>query len=753
MQIPGFQIEREIGRGGMARVYLAVQSKFGRLVALKVVSADFARYDDFRTRFMDESRINAQLTHPNIVQVYDVAVHEDCIYLVMEYLSGGDLNDRLARGMHIQGVLKVIKDMGRALDYAHRKGVIHRDIKPENILFRDDGSAVLTDFGIARLVAGQDALTRTGTVVGTPQYMSPEQAAGRELDGRSDLYSLGVVFYRMLTGDVPFQAETAVAVGIKHLQDPVPRLPAYLSAFQDVIDRALAKKPDLRFQSGAEFAEAVDAIRADVRLPNATIKTEAVTTQEIRAVAASMLTTIRDPRRAERQSRKLRRKQALRGTGVMLLLLTIAAMGGYWVYERPDEAARLLAAVGLSDEPGLQEAWNEARALHQDPNQGLAAVVAGYRRVVDIDTQHRGAREALAGLASQWQDDIAQALSRNDVPTATSKLADARIAFPEDTAFEALSSKLKQQITANELVAEARSQLRGKGLDDSRKVTVATQNLTEALRLAPDHQQARTELERIAAHYTQRALAAVQAGDMEVAITSIDRASTASPTFAGLTQARAQIQQATTTRTAIAQMIEQARNHRANNALVEPAGANAAELYHQVLSIDPGNAIATHGLEELLTQVRVTVRRHLEARHFEQAAATVERAAAVNLDARAVDELRQALATEQSRLASVQRLLNEAQTFIVDGFLTQPERGNAVAALREVQRLDPGNATAEELLKQVAERLAQVAQDAHDVGLDAEAGAYLDLALAIVPDVQEWQRLRSQWSDSAADAR
>ena len=159
IEIPGFRIEKEIGRGGMARVYLAVQRKFGRLVALKVVSSEFTRDSKFKERFIRESRINARLTHPNIVQVYDVGTHEDALYLVMEYVRGGDLNQRLERGMHLTALIRLMKDMCRALDYAHEKGFVHRDIKPENILFREDGGAVLSDFGIARFTDAAPSLT------------------------------------------------------------------------------------------------------------------------------------------------------------------------------------------------------------------------------------------------------------------------------------------------------------------------------------------------------------------------------------------------------------------------------------------------------------------------------------------------------------------------------------------------------------------------------------------------------------------
>ena len=160
LELPGFQIQKEIGRGGMARVYLAVQKKFGRLVALKVVSESFTSDSRFKERFIRESRINARLTHPNIVQVYDVGDHGKWLYLVLEYVRSGDLNQRLDRGMHMLDLVRVIQDICRALDYAHSKGFVHRDIKPENILFREDGSAVLSDFGIARIADSNPTTVR-----------------------------------------------------------------------------------------------------------------------------------------------------------------------------------------------------------------------------------------------------------------------------------------------------------------------------------------------------------------------------------------------------------------------------------------------------------------------------------------------------------------------------------------------------------------------------------------------------------------
>ncbi|MCZ6642910.1 MAG: serine/threonine-protein kinase, partial [Gammaproteobacteria bacterium] len=452
MELPGFRIEREIGRGGMARVHLAVQNKFGRLVALKIVSADYANDTNFRKRFLRESRINAQLTHPNIVQVYDVGAHESLLYLVMEFLRGGDLNQRLDRGMQVAELIDVIKDIGKALDYAHRKGFIHRDIKPENILFREDGSAVLTDFGIARTVSSNPSLTRVGTVVGTPQYMSPEQASGRELDGRSDLYGLGVVFYRMLTGDVPYQANSAVSIGIKHLQEPIPRLPNYLAAFQPMIDRMLAKKPEHRYQTGAELGAALDELRSSAKLANTTIKSRVVTTQEIRAVGSTLLTTARDPVRASRQSRRQRRNRSLRQAVSVGLLLTLIGAGSWVFVQQPQWINQLMAVTGIIEDPMVQVAWNEAQSLHQDPNQSLGSIVAGYRRVLGIEPEHLEARTAIDGLAAQWKDDVMLALEQGNLAAAETKLDESVGAFPEDPTLADLALQLTNHQHADSLL-------------------------------------------------------------------------------------------------------------------------------------------------------------------------------------------------------------------------------------------------------------------------------------------------------------
>ncbi|MFA0811965.1 bifunctional serine/threonine-protein kinase/formylglycine-generating enzyme family protein [Microbulbifer epialgicus] len=263
LQIPGYRIVKKINQGGMSTVYLAIQRSVGRQVALKVMSPVLNADPIFSERFQREANIVGQLSHPNIVGIHDIGRYKSLNYIAMDYMPGGSVSEKLAKGpLEPLDALNVVRQIAMALDHSHSKGYVHRDLKPENILFREDGSAVLGDFGVARAVARTTRMTNSGMVVGTPYYMSPEQARGVAIDGRADLYSLGVVFYEMLTGAVPYQAEEAVAIAIKHLTDPIPRLPARHALYQPLIDRFLAKDPDKRFQRGLGVADAADQLVA-----------------------------------------------------------------------------------------------------------------------------------------------------------------------------------------------------------------------------------------------------------------------------------------------------------------------------------------------------------------------------------------------------------------------------------------------------------------------------------------------------------
>lgn len=258
--ISGYKIVSTLGKGGMATVYLAVQEIFERKVALKVMSKALTADPTFGKRFMREAQIVSNLIHPNIVTVYDVGLNSGAYYLSMEYIDGSDLK-QARNNLSLKQKIQVVKDIAQALNTLGQKGYVHRDIKPENIMIeKATKRAVLMDFGIARASENDVAVTQAGTAIGTPHYMSPEQAKGHDTDPRADLYSLGVVLFYLVAGYIPFEGDSAVAIGIRHITEPVPELPNELKELQWFIDKTMAKDPNDRFQTGAEWANALDTV-------------------------------------------------------------------------------------------------------------------------------------------------------------------------------------------------------------------------------------------------------------------------------------------------------------------------------------------------------------------------------------------------------------------------------------------------------------------------------------------------------------
>lgn len=265
LTIPGYEVFESIGEGGMAEVYLGRHIRLDREVALKVMQSRMAKDPTFGDRFIREARIAAKLNHPSIVQIYDVNRYEGTFFLSMEYVKGGDLSDKLRQQLPAAQLSKVIRELCEALDYAHAQGYIHRDIKPGNILFRENGSLALSDFGIARAIHSDTHMTQTGMVVGTPSYMSPEQAQGKVLTGSSDLYSVAVIAYQMVTGQLPYKSESSISVAIKHISDPIPALPENLAAMQGFFNKALAKEPEERFENGNAMSSAFSIALSKVK--------------------------------------------------------------------------------------------------------------------------------------------------------------------------------------------------------------------------------------------------------------------------------------------------------------------------------------------------------------------------------------------------------------------------------------------------------------------------------------------------------
>ncbi|HPF57657.1 MAG TPA: serine/threonine-protein kinase [Candidatus Competibacteraceae bacterium] len=308
--IPGYKVEKLISGGAMGQVYLALQEALERPVAIKVINPSLSIDATFRQRFLKEGKIVARLRHPHILTIHDIGECLNQYYMVMEYVEGGTLKNRIQKGLSAEQAVNILRQLASALGHAHRQGFIHRDIKPANILFRDDNNAVLSDFGIAKACDDSAPLTATGLAIGTILYMSPEQAQGKTLDGRSDLYSLGLVFFEMLTGFRPDRTPDGTTES----------LPAELSRYQFILDKLLARNPNDRFNTAEQLIEAIDD-RNENKITNKTNDRTVV------------LSSVKEEKKFDHRFNKY-------SIGAVLLLAVVLLAGlGYMTRERSFENA------------------------------------------------------------------------------------------------------------------------------------------------------------------------------------------------------------------------------------------------------------------------------------------------------------------------------------------------------------------------------------------------------------------------------
>ncbi|MCL4867564.1 MAG: protein kinase [Anaerolineae bacterium] len=407
-----YRIIERLGRGGMAEVYKGYDENLERFVAIKLMHPFLASEEDFIGRFRREAKAMAALNHANIVKVYDFDASGNRTYIVMEYLSQGTLKDKLEdlarRGQKISlaEAIQVVLQIADALSYAHSRGMIHRDIKPPNIMFNDYGAAILSDFGIAKVVSGP-TFTQTGAMIGSPAYMSPEQGLGKPGDERSDIYSLGVLFFQLATGQLPFAADTPLAVALKHVNAPIPDPselnPAIPEGVREVIVRAMAKEPDERFPTAKAMADALREVlrTADATLlqalPAALLKEQptppplsgVITTppgtqarpplDKTQVVTPPDKTMVATPVGVDTGSRGVNggsgRKipWVLIGGVAMVLLLLAVAFGGYALAQvRNDDASTPTSALAAVTEETPEPTLTEAPAVIDNPTETVA---------------------------------------------------------------------------------------------------------------------------------------------------------------------------------------------------------------------------------------------------------------------------------------------------------------------------------------------------------------------------------------------
>ena len=731
MKIPGYTIVRELGQGGMATVYLARQDRLARDVALKVMKPLAMAGDDFTSRFVKEGQIIAQLAHPQIITIYDFDTADGYHYFSMEYLPGGTLADEIEHGLPIGRAIAIARKIAEALAVAHARGVIHRDVKSQNILFRADGTPVLTDFGIARAVT-RDAesmqLTRYGMVIGSPRYMSPEQSLGRPLDPRSDLYSLGVLFYEMLTKRLPYEADDVVSLAMKHCQDPIPRLPDHLALYQPILDKLIAKKPEERFASAGQLIRALETLEGtNGESHDATRLIRRDETTGDAPQPTYNLEPESKPTPAPKRSFQWR----------LLLALAIVLLAGLGVY------------LGLRP-PAFGPDTNPTDILAQLPPEqpDRPATVTQYEALA-IDHYRRGQIE-------QTQEIIRLALATT----------------PDDSRLLALRRLIERGIAVGQRLAEARLAL----AED--RIEAASQAIEKGLRLDPSHsdlQSLRTQIqERLAEHrrldavrLLTKAREAQRTGDLGTA-ERLTREGLAlvedHPELLALLETIAQTRER---QARLERLHEQAIMHHDQG---DYSGAFA--LIEEGLALAPEHPGLLALREKVIATLVREARDHLIRVADEHAASIAALLGRYQLDEAAAQlERLRALAPDDARLADLSADLEQRRTFFAER--RQLDAGHLLKTAREAQRtgdLDTAERLAREglalvedhpellaLLETIAqtrerqarlERLHEQAIMRHDQGDYPGAFTLIDEGLALAPGHPGLMALREKVIDT-----
>lgn len=777
IEIPGYRLLRQLGRGGMATVYLAVQESVDREVALKVMSPALLVDPTFGERFLREAKIAAHLHHRHVVGIHDVGRAGDYHYIAMEYLGAGPIRPKDGSSRPPAFALRVIREIAGALNYAHEKGFVHRDVKPDSILLRRDGSSVLTDFGIARALDAAPRVTRTGAIVGTPHYMSPEQARGQQIDGRSDLYGLGVVLYELLVGRVPYHADDSLAIGVMHITQPIPVLPRDLAALQPLIDRLLAKQPADRFQTGNEVVAAIariehreqdDTLSNLVAMPNPFWRETPVVDSLVESdPAPSAKTSARDRgepnlgrldqligardddvMRADRvapASRRARKRRSLRGL-VAFVVLALLAAAAVVAWNNQDSLRRLLPRTEFNDT--LSRAQRALDAGRLTGNQGDSArelFLAARAQDQDNDIARRG----IETVGYRLLERADAALQRNDLAAARESLDAARELLGGGIEVDRLDQTLKQSESRGtetaQLLDRAADALAAGRIDGTDGAAALYQRVLDGENA---NALAQAGLKKCADALAAQARRALAAKDAEGATARANDISRILPAYPGLPDLLGQIAQTHNAERVTLDEILARADAQIRAGQLAGSGDSALDLFRTVLNQDPANVRAKEGLRAVAQAFIVQANAAIDDSNPDQAGTLLDAAAEIapaSLDLRAaranVRELRERLAIGAERaavspaqVARVRTLVAEAASAAAAGQLIIPPGDSAYDKYRAALAIDGNDRDALDGIARLPARAKELFAQALTDGAPQRAHALLDSVRQIAPD-------------------
>ncbi len=756
IEIPGYRLLRPLGSGGMATVYLARDIASDRDVALKVMSPALLADSGFAARFLREARIAARLSHPHIVDIHNVGHAGDCYYLSMEYVSGGPLLDQRRTPRTLDFALRVVREIAGALGYLHRQSFVHRDVKTDNLLLREDGSAVLSDCGIVRANPTTARITLAGTVIGTPQYMSPEQARGDAVDGRADLYALGIILYELLTGRVPYDADDSVALGLRHIDDPLPQLSSDVAVAQPLLDRLLAKQPAQRFQTGEQVAEAIGELER--LLPHSAAERRIDAIESTNAQIEPWLDpesrqqpglgaldglddALQDRVPARSQPRK--RSQVSAVVPGLIVAVLLAAVAAVWFNQ--DGLRALLPETQLNR---LLDQGKRALAEGRIDGSDDAALES-FRLARELEQDNEVARSGLAKVAEQLLQRGRDALDRNDLPAARTAVATARDLRGGGADIDEIERDIAAVASGRDdeaqLLEAAETALAAQRITGADGAIAAFRKLERSEHGATI---ARAGLLKAGKQLETDADAALAKGELASVAARIDDLAGNLPEYPGLADLRGRLAAARQqVRDGNTQLLADAQQ-RLRDGDVSEGNDSALGLYRRVLKSDPANRAAKDGLRRVAQALLVGANAAIADRDIDTASRLLGQASTL---APSSDELRQAQtglrdlresrdieaerpALQAADIEQVRQLLVQGRAAARRGALMDPPRASAYDYYREALAIDPGNVAATDGLRDLPELARRRFRDRLADGDLSAAMAELEVIRQLAPD-------------------
>jgi len=756
--IPGYKLVRELGAGGMATVFLAVQTSLERRVAIKVMRRGLSD-ENVEKRFLLEGRTMARLPHPNIVGVYDIVQNETINYIAMEFLDGGMLSDRMRDGLTLAEAISIVVQVAGALQFAHDNGIVHRDLKPANIMFRDPATPVLTDFGIARQQdPAATRLTQTGMMIGTPTYMSPEQATGGEIDGRSDQYALGVLFYEMLTGHPPFEGDSPIQVVLAHLNTPPPTLPPQFAFFQAIMDRLLAKDREARYPDLRTFTRELKTLltASDALAHRLQIDSNQSASEQLRALGFSesqihtgaarisgvsprITGSARSPRTGSGPGVRMGNEPGPErprwlwpavGAGVLL----VAVLAGWLLFGGSSSLDPALQNIVDRDLAAVDALIQQNKLVAPEGDNAFERL----QEVLQVAPGYPEAQRRLDEITTALRTRAEEALQAKRFDVAETRIAEALAVAPQDAAVLAVQKRIQtarlgaerdKRIT--ELLAGATAARKaGKLFGDDGDNALAL--LRQARDIDPEHAATKAALAELAGEILKPVSASLQAGKFDEAERLLDASESflaSEPAWQALQKELEQGRNRVAQQQRIDSLLAEAQRRLTAGRIAEPAGDNALESLARIAEIDPANPKAAE-LAGKAGEALVAKARAAEKGGEPTTALTLYDQALQAVPGKsewvaARSALEQRLGAQQQQLA---RALADANTAITERRYYAPAGKSARDALDTALKLDPNNATAKKLSADLPTLAREAAQALADEGrVDAALGVLAEI--------------------------